>query len=332
MKALRFDGSLKMATDAPVPRREGEALVEVISAGICNTDLEIVKGYSGFHGTLGHEFVGRVIESPDSALVGQRVAGEINVGCNSCALCLAGDQRHCSSRTVLGIKGRDGAFAEYLSLPARNLARIPNAVSNRTAVFIEPLAAACRILDQVRIDESSRVAILGDGKLAQMIVRVLARTRCDLTVFGKHDEKLDLARSARGAAVKVENIASPARSGGDHRLGPSAEGGFDIVVEASGSAPGLGLACELVRPRGTIVLKSTHHGPTSLEMSRVVVNEVSIVGSRCGRFQPAIELLARGEVDVEPLITAAFPIEEGLTAMKTAAEPGAMKVLLEINS
>ncbi|HYP25713.1 MAG TPA: alcohol dehydrogenase catalytic domain-containing protein [Blastocatellia bacterium] len=331
MKALRFNGSLRLATDVPPPRREGEALVEVIFAGICNTDLEIVKGYSGFHGTLGHEFVGRVVESPDPALIGRRVAGEINVGCNVCALCRAGDQRHCPSRTVLGIKGRDGAFAQYLSLPERNLFHVPDAITDRMAVFIEPLAAACHILDQVRVDAESKVAILGDGKLAQMIARVLARTACDLTVFGRHEEKLDLIRKARGARLKAEKITTPGRSDYGDRFGPEVKGQFDIVVEASGSASGLEMASELVRPRGTIVLKSTHHGSTPLDMSRVVVNEVSIVGSRCGRFQPAIDLLSEGAVDVEPLITSTFPLEEGLLAMHAAAEPGTMKVILEVN-
>ena len=332
MKALRFDGSLKLATDIPAPRREDEALVQVIAAGICNTDLEIVKGYSGFHGTLGHEFVGRVIESPDASLIGQRVAGEINAGCGECALCRAGDPRHCPSRTVLGIKGRDGAFAEFLSLPARNLIRIPDTISNRMAVFIEPLAAACHVLDHVTMERESKVAILGDGKLAQMIARALAQTPCDLTIIGKHDEKLDLARKARGTNLKAEKLDPSTRSDGIAHLGPHLKEQFDVVVEASGSASGLGLASELVRPRGTIILKSTHHNPTSLEMSRIVVNEVSIVGSRCGRFQPAVDLLATGAVDTEPLIGATFALEEGVAAMRTAAEPGMMKVLLEINS
>ncbi|HKG21839.1 MAG TPA: alcohol dehydrogenase catalytic domain-containing protein [Blastocatellia bacterium] len=331
MIALRFDGSLKIERDTPAPRREGEALVQVISAGICNTDLEIVKGYSGFHGTLGHEFVGRVVESQETSLIGERVVGEINVGCNECALCLSGDQRHCPSRSVLGIKGRDGAFAEYLSLPARNLIRIPDTVSNRTAVFIEPLAAACQILDQARIDRESKVAVLGDGKLSQMIARALAQTGCDLTVFGKHDEKLDLVLKTRGANIKAEKIPLSNTSGGNDDLAPSVKGRFDVVVEASGSPSGLSLASGLVRPSGTIVLKSTHHNPTSLDMSRIVVNEVTIVGSRCGRFQPAIDLLASGAIDIEPLITATFTLEEGLPAMKTAAAPGTLKVLLDTN-
>jgi threonine dehydrogenase-like Zn-dependent dehydrogenase len=332
MIALRFDGSLKVDTAAPAPLREGEALVQVISAGICNTDLEIVKGYSGFHGTLGHEFVGRVADSQDSSLIGERVVGEINVGCNRCALCLSGDQRHCPSRSVLGIKGRDGAFAEFLSLPARNLIRIPDTIPDRTAVFIEPLAAACHILDQARIDRESKVALLGDGKLSQMIVRALAQTGCDLTVFGKHGEKLDLALKARGANIKAEMIPHPAASGGNGHSSPAMKEGFDIVIEASGSPSGLSLASELVRPRGTIVLKSTHHTLTSLDMARIVVNEVAIVGSRCGRFQPAIDLLAAGDIDVEPLISATFTLEEGLAAMKTAASAGTMKVLLDIAS
>src|SRR2546428_1535707 len=193
MKALRFDGELKLVCDAPIPRREGEALIQVIAAGICDTDLEITKGYAAFRGTLGHEFVGRVVESPDGALVGQRVVGEINVGCGECELCRGGDARHCPTRTVLGIKGRDGAFAEFVSLPAVNLKAVPRSVSDETAVFVEPLAAALNILEQVSITPSSDVVIVGDGKLAQLIVLAMAQTGCSLTVIGRHEAKLELA-------------------------------------------------------------------------------------------------------------------------------------------
>lgn len=314
MKAIVFNGSLKLETGLEIPERPGESLVKVISAGICNTDLEITKGYAGFNGVPGHEFVGRVVKSEDASLIGQRVAGEINVGCNACELCRQGDQRHCPERTVLGIKGRDGAFAEFLSLPARNLLPVPNQISDEAAVFIEPLAAACRILDQVEIKPSTRVAVVGDGKLAQLIVRALSPAGCEITVFGKHPEKLELAAMA-GAICAPSADTSQARR-------------LDVVVEASGSATGLETAIRLVRPRGVIVLKSTHHKATPVEMSPVVVNEVSIIGSRCGRFKPAIDLLASGLVDVTPLISDRLPIDEGLLAFERADAPGTLKVII----
>ncbi len=315
MKALHFDGDLRLVRDAAVPRREGEALIEVICAGICNTDLEILKGYAGFRGTPGHEFVGRVVESADASLIGHRVAGEINVGCGQCALCLEGDARHCAARTVLGIHNRDGAFAEYLSLPARNLVRIPDSIDDLSAVFIEPLAAACRILDQVHIDSSSKVAVIGDGKLAQLIVLAIARTACPLTVIGKHEEKLELARKSGARAVLIDRMPNEK---------------FDVVIEASGSRSGLPLALRLVRPQGAIVLKSTHHQKTEMDLSQAVVNEVTITGSRCGRFLPAIELLSSGAIDLRPLISCSFSLEDGLAAFEKAAEPSSMKILLQM--
>ena len=322
MKALKFDDSLQLVRDAVLPRRDGEALVQVLKAGICNTDLEITRGYAAFHGILGHEFVGRVIESPDDTLIGRRVVGEINVGCNVCALCLSGDSRHCADRTVLGIKGREGALAEFLSLPARNLLAVPDSVSDETAVFVEPLAAAHHILDQIKIEPSSRVAIIGDGKLAQLIMRVVATTGCEMTVVGKHEEKLEFARSVGARLLMLKDLS------GDCFGIPSDRP--DVVIEASGSASGLPLALKLVRPTGTIILKSTHHGDTPVEMFPAVVNEVNIVGSRCGRFAPALELLASGAIDVLPLISARFPLDEGLLAFQSAVAPSTLKVVLDI--
>ncbi len=318
MKALRFDGKLQFTTDAPGPEREGEALVEVLLAGICNTDLEIVKGYAGFRGTLGHEFVGRVVQSPDSKLVGSRVVGEINAGCGRCDLCLARDSRHCAQRTVLGIHGRDGAFAEFLSLPTRNLSAIPESLKDEEAVFVEPLAAACNIVEQIEFRKTDRAAVLGDGKLAQLIARVLARTGADITVIGKHEDKLDLASRAGVNTLRVDEVRA------DHHHQ------YEVVVEASGSPSGLPLAINLVRPRGTVVLKTTHHSETSLAMSEIVVNEITLVGSRCGRFGPAIELLAGGHIDVDPLISTRFPLKEGIAAFDKAAARDSLKVLLEI--
>jgi len=319
VRALRFDGTLKLVRDAPVPRREGEALVQVICAGICNTDLEIVKGYAGFRGTPGHEFVGRVVESPDARLAGRRVVGEINAGCGQCEVCLQGDSRHCASRTVLGIKNRDGAFAEFLSLPVGNLIEVPDSISDAAAVFVEPLAAAFNIIERISLEPSTSIAIVGDGKLAQLITLVMARTNCELAVVGRHEEKLKMARKHGAKRVLLDTDALDRRW--DAR--------FDIVIEASGSPSGLANALRLVKPRGIVVLKSTHHGATPVETSQVVVNEVTIIGSRCGRFQPALEFLARGSVDLSPLITQRLPLEDGLFAFHQAAHPDAMKVIIQ---
>ncbi|MFL6216109.1 MAG: alcohol dehydrogenase catalytic domain-containing protein [Blastocatellia bacterium] len=328
MRALRFNGSLRFVTDAPVVRREGEALVQVLRAGICNTDLEIVKGYAGFRGTLGHEFVGRVVESPNQALTGRRVVGEINAGCGACELCRAGDPRHCAQRTVLGIHSRDGAFADFLSLPPRNLIEVPDSISDEEAVFVEPLAAAAGILEQLRVDEATRVAVIGDGKLAQLICRVLAQTGCALTVFGKHQEKLALLDDIGACCLRLSlGDGDSLKMQGwlnEQELNQS----FDVVVEASGSATGLPMAITLTRPRGAIVLKSTYHGETSADLSAVVVNELQIIGSRCGRFAPALDLLSRRAVDIRSLISQEYAIEEGLEAFQQAAAPSTMKVLL----
>jgi threonine dehydrogenase-like Zn-dependent dehydrogenase len=307
-----------------MPYRAGEALVKVELAGICSTDLHILRGYAGFAGTLGHEFVGLVEESPDLDLIGQRVVGEINAGCDACDLCWAGDPRHCAQRTVLGIEARDGAFAEYLSLPSENLLVIPEGVSDREAVFTEPLAAACEILDQVQIDASHRVAVIGDGKLGQLVARVLATTECDLTLIGKYEDKL---RVAAEIGIKTERWSAKedaADSTNRRRSLPL----YDFVVEASGAARGFDLALDLVKPRGTIVLKSTFNGAVPLEAWRIVVNEISIIGSRCGRFSRALELLAAHAVDVESLIADEYPLAKGVTAMEAAARPGTLKVLL----
>ena len=321
MKALRYGGGRLSVDEVAEPRDAREALVRVRLAGVCNTDLEIVRGYAGFEGTLGHEFVGTVEEAPagHEGLVGRRVVGEINAGCGRCELCRAGDARHCAGRTVLGIHGRDGAFAEYLSLPAANLLTVPEEVSDECAVFTEPLAAACGITERVALDAGARAAVVGDGKLGLLCAQALkVLTGAEVTLVGRHDRKLRIAARRGVETTKAEDLK------------PSARRAFDVVVEASGSAAGFATALELVRPRGTLVLKSTFHGTTEFNAAPVVVDELSIVGSRCGRFAPALELLRRHSVDVESLITEEHALAAGPRALARAAAPGVLKVLLRM--
>lgn len=324
MKALRFDGARVRLDDVPVPTRDDEALVRVTRFGVCNTDLEITRGYAGFHGTLGHEFVGVVERCDDPSLVGARVVGEINCGCGVCDLCRAGDPRHCANRTVLGIVGRDGAMAELVSLPTRNLLRVPANVPDAHAVFVEPLAAACEILDQIEIGASTCVALVGDGKLGLLIGQVLATTGAAVTAFGRHESKLALL-ARRGIETHLSTEAYAA----DGSLLDRWRWAFDVVVEASGAASGFALAQQIVRPRGTIVLKSTIHGDVPFDATSLIVNEVTLVGSRCGRFEAALGLLARGAVDVEPMISRQMKLGDGPRIIETAAEPGVLKVLVE---
>ncbi len=323
MKALRVDdGRLELA-DVPAPSVAGEALVRVHVAGICNTDLEIVRGYAGFRGTPGHEFVGVVEDAPDAAWVGRRVVGEINAGCGQCALCASGDARHCPTRTVLGIVGRDGAFAEYLRLPLRNLLPVPDGVPDERAVFTEPLAAACAVAERVELKPGARVAVVGDGKLGLLCAQALnVQTQADamhwpsVTLIGKHEHKLEIARRRGVETVLLAELPTAARRQ------------FDVVVEATGAAAGFALALDLVRPRGMVVLKSTFHGTTDLNAARIVVDEISVIGSRCGRFAPALELLRHDAVEVASLITDVYPLADGIRAMQRATEPGVLKVLL----
>lgn len=323
MRAIRFDDrKITLVRDAEVPRREGEALVKIICAGICNTDLEILRGYAGFTGTPGHEFVGRVVEPDDSPLAGRRVVGEINAGCGHCPECASGDARHCPDRTVLGIKGRDGAFADYLALPATNLFELPDSISDEAGVFVEPLAAAVHVLDEVSVDEGSRVLVIGDGKLGQLIGRVLVGTRCNLTVVGRHASKLRLLSGlgVRTELAENENDVAGLRTNANR---------FDLVVEASGSPSGLALALNATRPRGVVILKSTHHQRSSVDLSSLVVKEIRVIGSRCGRFETAIDLLRRRAIEVESLISDRFPLEAAGGAFELAAAPDALKVLFD---
>ena len=317
MRALLCDEGLRFDPAYPDPEpAPGEALVRVTLAGICNTDLELIKGYMGFRGVLGHEFVGIVEASPDPALLGQRVVGEINAYCGECPTCRAGRPTHCPHRTTLGIFGRDGAFADFLTLPARNLHVVPETVSDRVAVFTEPLAAALEILEQVAVRPTDRVVVLGDGKLGLLVAQVLALTGCDLVAVGRHERKLDILRR-RGIAVRLADDLS-------------ALGEADIVVECTGNPDGFAAARRLLRPRGTLVLKSTYHGLASVDLTGLVVDEITLVGSRCGPFAPALRLLASGLVEVEPLIDAVYPLDEGLAAFERAATRGTLKVLLSV--
>ncbi|MEJ7710564.1 MAG: alcohol dehydrogenase catalytic domain-containing protein [Pyrinomonadaceae bacterium] len=316
MRALRYENHRLALAYVPEPRNDDEVRVRVTAAGICNTDLEIVRGYANFQGTLGHEFVGVAESGP---LAGKRVVGEINVGCGHCELCLAGDSRHCLKRTVLGIVGRDGAFAEMLQLPASNLFEVSAHVSDEAAIFTEPLAAACGIVERVStINSARRVAVIGDGKLGLLCAQaLLLMTGASVTLIGKHRNKLQLA-ARRGIETAIVDEVTWQRE-------------FDVVIEASGSASGFQLALGLLRARGTLVLKSTFHSATEINAAPIVVNEINIVGSRCGRFKPALDLLNRRAVDVESLITEVRSFEDGVRAMERAAEPGVLKVILKMN-
>src|SRR5215468_3830375 len=306
-------------------------MVRVRVAGICDTDLEILRGYHNFRGTLGHEFVGEVVEVAGVSArirkrwMGRRVCGEINVACPGygfkplCEFCKRGLQTHCLRRTVLGILAHDGAFAEDLALPLENLHAVPDAMSDEQAVFVEPLAAACEILEQIDARKFPAAAVLGDGKLAQLIARVLRTAVTRVVMYGKHDKKLGLARQAGIETKKVRGNASDLE-----RVGES----YSLLVEATGSPTGLDLAQQMTAPRGTLVLKSTFHGATPVETWPIVVKEMNIVGSRCGPFPDAIALLRSGRIDPTPLISKAFPLADAQKAIEFAQKRGVTKVLL----
>jgi len=298
----------------PRPAAAGEAVMRLSVGGVCATDLELVRGYMGFQGVLGHEWVGVVEEADDAALIGRRVVGEINAACGQCATCRAGRPTHCPQRTVLGIAGRDGAFAEYLRLPAGNLHLVPEGVSDDAAVFVEPLAAACRILEQVHVRPGDRVVVLGLGRLGQLCARVLALTGAQVTGVSRSVHKLDLLPPSVQAvdAADVDDL-------------PLA----DVVVDTTGAAKGLRQATARVRPGGTLVLKTTVHEAEGLSPTPWVIDEITVVGSRCGPFAPALRLLAAGLVDPTPLISARYPLAEGVDALAHAARPGVLKVLLD---
>ncbi len=316
MIAVHLENGRVEVREAPPPERKpGEALIRLTLAGICNTDLELQRGYYAFSGIPGHEFVGEVIAADSAALVGRRVVGEINLPCNACEWCRRGLGRHCPRRSVLGIVQHPGAFAELLTLPEANLHVLGDAIPTRCAVFTEPLAAACEILDQTSIPAGSEVAVLGDGKLGLLVAQALAASGLRVRLYGRHGEKLAIAARA-GVATQLATAGKlPAAA-------------YDWVVEASGTAEGLAQAVAMARPRATVVMKSTVHGAVPLDAAPVIVNEITLLGSRCGRFEPALDLLARNAVEVESMIAAEYPLREAGCAFAHAARKGTLKVLL----
>jgi 2-desacetyl-2-hydroxyethyl bacteriochlorophyllide A dehydrogenase len=316
MKALCFDGQLalrEVATPRPGP---DEALVKVRLAGICGTDREILKGYSAFRGVMGHEFVGQVVECRSGDWQDKRVVGEINVSCGECDYCLWGLGRHCPRRTVMGIANRDGALAEYVVLPVVNLHEVPEEISDPAAVFTEPLAAAAEILEQLESVPTRRALVLGDGRLGLLVAQVLSTAGVRITVAGRHAEKLQLARSWGMNVADVQKEPLPSA-------------GFALVVEATGSPAGLTEALRLVEPRGTVVMKSTFQDRASFDTAKLVVDEINLLGSRCGNFSTALDLLRHGRIRVREMISKTFPLEAGLQAFEYLSQPSCLKVLLK---
>ncbi len=313
MRAIVFDGELRLRANYPDPApAEGESIIRVTLAGICGTDLELARGYMSFRGVPGHEFVGRVESTNDPLLRGKRVVGEINAACGRCSFCAAGNARHCADRTVLGIAGRDGAFAEYLRLPDRNLLPVPDAVADEAAVFVEPIAAAYEILEQVWPRHDLTILVLGDGRLGALVAMVLASEQFDVVVAGHHQEKLTRL-SQLGLKTTLESHVSAK---------------FDLVIDCTGDPSGFRRALELTHPRGTLVLKSTAAASGEIDLAPVVVNEVTVVGSRCGPFEPALAALAAGKIDPRALVSAVYPLDQFAAAFRAAATSPNFKILL----
>ncbi|MEI7473269.1 MAG: alcohol dehydrogenase catalytic domain-containing protein [bacterium] len=320
MRAIEFDGQdVKLNYEYKNPElKVGEALVKVLIAGVCNTDFEIAKGYMGFNGILGHEFVGIVeeVNSEDKSLLGKRVVGEINCGCNVCEFCLKKEQIHCMNRDVLGILIREGCFADYLTLPLNNLLEVPDNVSDEEAVFVEPLAAAFEITDQVHIKPTEKVAVLGDGKLGLLIAFALKLTMAEVIVIGKHDSKLEIAKKQGLKIAKLSEI--------------KADKSFDVVVDATGSVSGFETALSLLKPRGKFVLKSTVADDKPLNLAPIVIDEIVLYGSRCGDFKPALRALALGMIDIKPLISNIFNFDDSLNSFNPQTK-GILKDLVRFN-
>lgn len=313
MQALWLENNQISLRDVLQPVKPEEALIKVCKAGICSTDLELVKGYYPYKGILGHEFVGKVVDAPDKAWIGRRVVGEINAVCGGCEACLNGRPSHCENRTVLGIVNRDGVFAEYTTLPLENLQPVPDTVPDEMAVFTEPLAAALEIQQQIQVKPTDRVLLIGAGRLGQLIAQTLALSGCDLHVVARHALQKELLTARRIRIISEEDIHP-------HK--------WDIVVEATGSTDGFNLARKAIRPRGTLVMKSTYKGEMNVNFSSIVVDEINIIGSRCGPFAPALRLLEKREVDPTVLVAAEYGLKDSLKAMEKAAQAGMLKVLI----
>lgn len=317
MKALVFDNELKLDNNYPMPEvKNGEVLIKTSMVGICNTDFEITKGYMGYKGILGHEFVGVVVDG-DKDLVGKRVVGEINLACNECSYCGHGLQRHCPNRQTLGIFNKDGCFCEYFTLPRENVLIVPDSISDEEIVFIEPVAAALEILEQVKIEPRHKVALLGDGKLGLSIALILNAYNIDFVHIGKHTDKLEISRNMGSSAKLLADVAD------DDKMN------FDVVIEATGSKGGFETSLSLVKPRGTLVLKSTIAANEGLNLASVVVNEITIIGSRCGLFAPAMRLFENKKIDVKPLISHVLPFDDALSAFELNKNKEVIKVLLK---
>lgn len=318
MKAVVFDNGLKLDNNYPMPEpKQGEALIKVNTIGICNTDYEITKGYMGYKGVLGHEFTGVVEKAANKELIGKRVVGEINCGCGQCEWCAQGLERHCFNRSTLGIWQREGCFAEYVALPEKNLLEIPQNVSNEEAVFVEPLAAALEILEQIHIPPYKKVIVLGDGKLGLIIALALNASGLDITLVGKHEEKLAIA-AVQGVKTKLLN---------DLKI----EKAYDFVVEATGSITGFETSLALTKPRGTLILKSTIAASKEFNLAPIVIDEITVLGSRCGQFAPALRMLESKRIDVKPLISDIYPIDKSIEAFERNKEKSSVKVLVKVD-
>jgi alcohol dehydrogenase len=317
MLAVHLENGAVTTREVPIPARpEGFALLRLLCAGICNTDLELQHGYYGFTGTPGHEFVAEVVEADSRELTGERVVGEINLACTKCDWCRRGLGRHCPARTVLGIVNQPGAFEEFFVLPECNLHVLPHAVGTERAVFTEPLAAACEILDQVTIPDGAQVAVIGDGKLGLLVAQVLNAAGYRVHLFGHHREKLRIAAAA-GVLGEVVRDRTPVAA-------------YDWVVDATGNPDTLQKAVAMTRPRGTLILKSTVHGLVGIDTAPIIVNELTLVGSRCGRFEASLPLLEHPKIHVEEMIAARYPLNEAAQAFAHAAGKGTLKVLMHL--
>jgi len=317
MKALVFSNKKIELKEIPIPEpKQNEALIKIIKAGICNTDLEILRGYMNFEGVLGHEFVGRVVKSEEKKWIGKRVVGEINIGCGICDYCLKNKVNHCPSRKVVGILNKDGVFSEYITLPLSNLHIVPDKISDKIAVFTEPLAAALRILEQIKLNRKDKVLILGDGKLGLLIAQVIKRIGVSTYCIGKHKKNLKILEE-KGVKTLLAGEKIPEK--------------FDIVIEATGNKEGFKIALNYVKPEGKIILKSTYKGDINIDISAVVINEFHIIGSRCGPFDEALKWLKKRLIDVESLIDGEYFLNEWEKAFSEAQKSGNLKILFTIN-